>query len=104
MEKLNEIWGDNDMEGLPFSTNVNEKLVLDVIKDLHSKKILNRKVYEKVKQWIKFNYYFNEVLDESSLDYKNYVHRIYSQINNLFINCGFETIDENFDTINLKIS
>ena len=61
MEELEKVWSDNDMEGLPFSSTVNEVNVLEVLKKLSSKKSLNTDIY-KVKQWIKFNKYFNEVI------------------------------------------
>lgn len=60
MEELEKVWSDNDMEGLPFSSTVNEVNVLEVLKKLSSKKSLNTDIYKKVKQWIKFNKYFNE--------------------------------------------
>ena len=64
MEELEKVWGDNDMEGLPFSTSVNEAKVLEVLKELSSKNSLNADIYKKVKQWIKFNRYFNETIYE----------------------------------------
>ena len=32
MEELEKVWSDNDMEGLPFSTTVNEAKVLEILK------------------------------------------------------------------------
>lgn len=92
MEELEKIWGDNDMEGLPFSTSVNEAKVLKVLKDLSSKNSLNADIYKKVKQWIKFNRYFNETIYEKNMEYESFAHNIYLNINILFLKNGFGDI------------
>lgn len=92
MEDLERVWSDNDMEGLPFSTTVNEKRILKIIKTLSEKKMLNDEIYDKVKQWVKFNYTFNEIFHTSSSKYKAFVHKIYLEIDILLKNYGFDTI------------
>ena len=92
MEDLENVWSDNDMDGLPFSTTVNEKRILEIVQTLSEKKMLSDKIYDKVKQWVKFNYTFNEVLHESSSEYKTFVHEIYLGIDTILTNYGFDTI------------
>ena len=83
MEKLDEIWSDNDMEGLPFSTSVNEQRILDVIIKLDIENRITNDICLKVKQWIKFNTYTNEILYDSTDEYKIWVYTVYSKLNNI---------------------
>ena len=83
MEQLDEIWSDNDMEDLPFSTSVNEQLILDVMVKLDSENRITNDICLKVKQWIKFNTYINEISYDSTDEYKIWVHTVYSKLNNI---------------------
>ena len=92
MEKLEKVWEDVNMEGLPFSTTTNECKILEVLEELNSRNELNIEIYKKVKQWIKFNRFFNEVIHESGSEYKNATYQVYVKIEELFKELGFDPI------------
>jgi hypothetical protein len=94
MDELEKVWGNNNMEDLPFSTTVNEYKILEIIEKLYSENKITINIYKKVKQWIKFNHSFNEVLHESELEYRDNVHNVYCKIEDLFGKCGFEPLIE----------
>lgn len=80
--ELEDIWADKHDEGLPFSTAVNEALVLEALKKIAVAGQLDNTLVVRVKQWITFNQWINEHEDEP---YRTWVEAIYSQISALML-------------------
>ena len=90
MQFLEELWSDHDMEGLPFSTRVNPADVLTTLTNIQDQ--LSTKIHVKVKQWIRFHYFMNEILFEQMPEKKKIDHDYYMKIDDLFKSKEFGTV------------
>ena len=77
MEKLEELWNDNDENGLPFNPNADEALVLQYVKEISSNNLLTLNLCKRVRQWILFN---NGLISCEEEDYKNRVKSIHDEV------------------------
>ena len=101
MERLDKIWSDNDMEGLPFSSSVNEARILKVLEDLQSENILTPDIITRVKQWIIFNKCVNNHIEPNE-EYVTWVYIIYSKIEKIITSYNqYSSLNKN---ITIKIS
>lgn len=82
-DHLLEMLASDDFEGLPFSSNVNEWRVFEVLQKVEAENAITDAIVSLIKQWMLFNKWINQHEGEP---YTTEVGQVYSRIHAILAN------------------